>query len=136
VDAFSRVPIKPSTKGMTTKGPNNRKTKMTPSNVNSFSIEFDDTPLLEFFLNHPPMEHIYFPLDYNWIQHHQFEDEQLQQLYQLKPLEHQIMDMGNDIPLICRVCPNLPWQIAILTALLDDMVTWYHQVLGHVGIVC
>jgi hypothetical protein len=65
--AFSQVPIKPSAKGTTTNGPSNRKTTMTPGKVNSFSIEFDDTALLECFLNHPPIEQICFPLDYNWI---------------------------------------------------------------------
>jgi hypothetical protein len=31
----------------------------------------------------------------------QFEDEQLQQMHQLKPLEYPNMDMGNDVQLIC-----------------------------------
>jgi transposase InsO family protein len=134
-DAFSRVPVKPSAEGMPINGPNNKTKTKIPGNVNSFSIEFDDAPLLECFLNHPPIEQMRFPLDYNWIRQNQFEDERLQQLQQLKPLEYPVMDMGNDIQLICRVRPNRPWQIAIPTTLLDDTITWYHQVLGHVGIV-
>jgi hypothetical protein len=42
---------------------------------------------------------------------------------------------GNDMQLVSQVYPDRPWQIAIPTALPDDMITWYHQVLGHVGIV-
>jgi hypothetical protein len=45
------------------------------------------------------------------------------------------MDMGNDVHLICWVRPDQSWQIAILTALLDNIITWYHQLLGHVCIV-
>ena len=100
-DAFSRVPIKSSAEGMTTNGPNNKTKTTTSGNVNSFSIEFDDAPLLECFLNHPPIEQIRFPLDYTWIRQNQFEDELLQQTHQLKPIEYPIMDMGNDIQLNC-----------------------------------
>jgi hypothetical protein len=105
----------------------------TATTAESFSIEFDDPQLLECFLNHPPIEQMRFPLDYEWIRQNQFDDQQLQQLRQLKPLEYPILDMGNDFQLICQVRPDESWQIAIPTALLDDIITWYHQVLGHVG---
>jgi transposase InsO family protein len=131
-DAFSRVPVKESAGGDEVKA-----IRPSPStkNAESFSIEIDDSELLDCFLNHPPIEQIRFPLDYEWIRQHQFEDEPLQQLRLNKPLEYPVLDMGNDLQLICRVRPDRPWQIAIPTALLDDIVTWYHQVLGHVGIV-
>jgi hypothetical protein len=62
-------------------GPKKPKSSSTPgTNVNSFSIEFNDAQLLHCFLNHPPIEHICFPLDYAWIRQHQFEDEKLQEM--------------------------------------------------------
>jgi hypothetical protein len=133
-DAFSRVPLKSSTEEVK-QGPDKTKNNPTEKVPESFSIEFDDPQLLECFLNHPPIEQMRFPLDYEWIRQNQFDDQQLQQLRQLKPLEYPVMDMGNDVQLVCRVRPDQSWQIAIPTALLDDIITWYHQVLGHVGIV-
>ena len=79
--------FEPSCEGMTTNGPNNKTKTRTSGNVHTFSIDFDDASLLECFLNHPPIEQIRFPLDYIWIWQHRFEDELLQQMYQLKPME-------------------------------------------------
>jgi hypothetical protein len=60
-----------------------------------FLIEFDKVQkFLDCFLNHLPLEQICSPLDYVWIQQHQFEDEQLKQIQQLKHLEYPIIDMG------------------------------------------
>jgi hypothetical protein len=46
------------------------------------------------------------------------------------------MDMGNDVQLICQVRPNKPWRICIPTSMVNDIIRWYHLVLGHAGIVC
>jgi hypothetical protein len=89
-DAFSQVLVKTSTKGF-----------IAPRNANLYSIEFDDKQLLDCFLNHLLLKQIRFPLGYAWICQHQLEDEQFQEMQQLKPLEYPIMDMGNDIQLVC-----------------------------------
>jgi hypothetical protein len=61
VDVFSQVPVKPFTKGMNKpNGLNKLKSSLTPGNANSFSIEFDYTRFLYFFLNHPLLKQIFF----------------------------------------------------------------------------
>ena len=92
--------------------------------------------MLDCFLNHPPLEEMKFPLDYKLIQRTQFDDEQLQQLRRQRPKEYPIMDMGNDVQLICQVRTNKPWRIAIPTIMVDKIIRWYYLVLGHAGIVC
>jgi hypothetical protein len=80
VDAFSQAPMKPSTKGMESNEPKKPKSSSAPGNANSYSIEFDDSLLLDCFLSHPSIEQIRFPLDDAWIHQHQFEDAQLQEM--------------------------------------------------------
>jgi hypothetical protein len=82
-------------------GPKNFPNHWNEKILESFSIKFDNPQLLECFLNSPPIEQIRFPLDYEWIRQNQFDNQQLQELKQLKPLEYPIMDMGNDVKLIC-----------------------------------
>jgi hypothetical protein len=86
-------------------------------------------------LNHPPLEEMRYPLDYGLIRQNQFNDAQLQLLHQQKPFEYLVMDMGDDVQLICQVRHNKPWCIAIPTVMADDIIQWYHLVLGHCGIV-
>ena len=45
------------------------------------------------------------------------------------------MDMGNNISLICQLRPDKPWRIALPTVMVNDIIRWYHVVLGHPGIV-
>jgi hypothetical protein len=46
------------------------------------------------------------------------------------------MELGNDVQLICQVRPDRPWRICIPTSIVDDIIHWYHLVLGHAGIIC
>ncbi len=43
--------------------------------------------------------------------------------------------MGNNVQLICQLRPDKPWRICIPTVMVDDIIRWYHLVLGHCGIV-
>jgi hypothetical protein len=72
-----------------------------------------------------------FPLNYGLIQTHQFEDLQLQALQQQRPTEYPVVDMGNDVSLICQLRPHKPWRIALPTVMVNDIIRWYHVVLGH-----
>jgi putative transposase len=131
-DAFSRVPRAPSTVGKNS-GPTDGPNPHTDSHF--FSFHFDDDEMLDCFLNHPPLEEMQYPLNYGLIQANQFEDNQLQIMHQQRPEQYPIIDMGNDIQLICQTRPNKPWRIAIPTVMVENIIRWYHQVLGHVGIV-
>jgi hypothetical protein len=102
-----------------------------------FSYHFDDNEALDCFLNHPPLKEMQFPLSHGGrIQKAQFKEKQLQNYNNQCPLEYPIMDMRKAIQLICQVCPNQPWRIPLLAAIVDNIIKWYHLVLGHVGIVC
>jgi hypothetical protein len=43
--------------------------------------------------------------------------------------------MSAGVLLICQIRPDKPWRIAIPTVMVDDVIRWYHLVLGHPGIV-
>jgi hypothetical protein len=47
---------------------------------NFFSFHYDDDDMLDCFLNHPPLEEMKYPLDYQLIQQNEFDEKQLQQL--------------------------------------------------------
>jgi hypothetical protein len=138
VDAFLCLPRQPSTEGESTVGPWTYSTCWTYSThrINFYSFHFDDDNFLDCFLNqHPPLTEMQFSLDYQLIQQNQFKDEQLQQIRQQRPQEYPIIDMGNDVHLICQVRPNRPWRICMPTNMITDIIRWYHLVLGHAGIV-
>ena len=63
-------------------------------------------------------------------------DQHLNHCHQTKPLQYPTKFVQNR-PLICyRKYINDPegiWKIALPTAIIDRVVTWYHEVLGHCG---
>jgi transposase InsO family protein len=134
-DAFSRLPRLSSTEGKSTDITNSILGPSVDVESHFFSFHFDDDEMKDCFLNHPPLEEMQYPLDFGLIRQNQFDDAQLQLLHQQKPLEYPVMDMGNDVQLICQVRPGKPWRIAIPTVMVDDIIRWYHLVLGHCGIV-
>jgi hypothetical protein len=85
-------------------------------------MHYDDDKLLDCY--HPPLEEMAYPLNYGLIQTHQFEDLQLQALRQQRPLDYPVMDMGNDISLICQVHPDEPWRIALPMVMVNDIIWW------------
>lgn len=132
-DAFSRLPRQATTGE---EEEENKYNSVPISESHFFSFHFDDDEMLDCFLNHPPLEEMQYPLDYALIRQNQFEDVALQNLLLTKPAEYTIKDMGSGVQLMCHVRPDpLPWRICIPTIMVDDIIKWYHQVLGHIGIV-
>ena len=90
---------------------------------------------MDCFLNFPA-NIVGNPLDLEWIQRLQFEDERLQQRRHEFPALFPVKYIDN-IPLLCyRIDPHLPqneWRICIPTAALQDTIQWFHLILGHRG---
>ena len=78
------------------------------------------------------------PLNIAWLQQNQFKDHDLNAQHQQHPDTFPIKYV-NQCPLICyQHDPNDPknvWQICIPTALLNDIIHWFHLVLRHVGTI-
>ena len=84
----------------------------------------------ESFLNVPPGPN---PMDYNHIRQLQQNDNRLQQLRTLAPAQHPLQPFNN-VQLICfRPTPQSTWKICIPDIMLTELITWYHNVLLHVG---
>ena len=97
-DAFSRLPVKTIVGEKSHVGPGAPPT----TTDDAFAIEMDDPASLECFLNHPPLEEIpCFPLEHREIQQRQFADADLNALRQEKPHQFPVIDMGNNVHLIC-----------------------------------
>lgn len=105
--------------------------------ADAFSFTVDEPELMEFFLNYPTIEQMQCPIEMLRIQQHQFEDEELNQRRQQQMQNFPVKEVQGR-PVICyRQNTNaLPgeWKIAIPTSLIDDILHWYHHVLGHCGI--
>ena len=104
-------------------------------NAKVFSVEQDNEALLECLLHHPHLpDEIAFPLDYTLLH-----SRQLQDLILLQQKQNNIPDKYPTInldgtELICYVTTQgEPWCIAIPDSLLDSVITWYHQILSHIG---
>ena len=78
------------------------------------------------------------PLDSERIQQFQFTDVELETQRQQQPHRFPIKIIQGR-PLVCyRTHPNDlegDWKIALPTSLMNDVIQWYHRVLGHGGIV-
>ena len=104
-DALSRLPLLASSLVEKTAPSAHSKT-------DSCSIMMDDSALLECFLNHPDPEDIIFPLDYELLQHKQFDDVTQQAAREANPTKFPILEFGA-IPLICHLPnPEAAWKIA------------------------
>ena len=128
-DAFSRLPRLDisTTEGKTSD----------PSDESLFFSLLDQPDLAECFLNLPDAEMMRNPLDPQWMQENQFEDEQLNARRQDRPELFPVKYISG-VPLIhYRTDPaeldEMNWRIAIPSGLLNDVVKWFHMVLGHAG---
>ena len=103
-------------------------------NAEVFSIELDNEPLLEYLLHHPHLpDEIVFPLDYPLLRSRQLQDVILLQQQQNNSDNYPTINL-DDTELICYVTARgEPWHIAIPDTLLDSIVSWYHQILSHIG---
>ena len=103
-------------------------------NTEVFSIELDRESLLKCFLHHPHLpDKIVFSLDYPLLCSQQLQDITLLQQQQNNPNKYPTINLdGTD--LICYVTTRgEPWHIVILETLLDSIISWYHQILSHIG---
>ena len=100
----------------------------------SFSLELDAPELVDCFLYHPlDDDRDPYPLDYELLQHAQFDDQELQ-LVAAQDHETYPVQQFNGIPLICYAQNDKPWRICIPDQHLNRVVDWYHRILGHSGI--
>ena len=103
-------------------------------NAKGFSFELDNEPLLECLLHHPHLsDDIVFPLDYPLLRSQQLQDIILLQQQQNNPEKYPTINLDGT-ELICYVTTRgEPWCIAIPETLLDSIISWYHQILSHIG---
>jgi hypothetical protein len=80
VDAFSCMPRQSTAEEEEKQNIPGSKRPHPIHDSNFLSFHNDDDDLLECFLNHPLLEEMHYPLNYQLIQQNQFDDAQLQQL--------------------------------------------------------
>jgi hypothetical protein len=107
-----------------------------PAVVDCFVLKDDDDDcfmsarLPESFLNVPPGPN---PMDYARIEQLQNTDLELQQLRTQNPNQYPLQPFNNH-QLICFIPPQQnSWKIYLPTAMINELITWYHHVLLHVG---
>jgi hypothetical protein len=105
-------------------------------NLTSFCTSIlEDNELIHCFLNLPDLNYEPFPLDSECIVQGQQADQLLLQEHMNHPLLY-LSQYFNGLGMILYcVKPTTPWQICILvTNQLLQLVSWFHEVLGHCGI--
>ena len=142
-DAYSRVPRLDDTSLLEGKNPpatvyreNDTSSPTNVEDVDSFYSVLDDPELFDCFLNLPTLENnAHNPLNYTWIQEEQQNDAKLQTLVQKNPQRYFTQAIGFH-NIICHVKPGDPqsaWKIALPDSVINPLLRWYHQVLGHPG---
>ena len=127
-DTFSRLP----SKNIVVDHPKNAKYKDQADNF--FSI-IDDDDLLETYLN-LPAPNVKNPLNMKYIHENQAVDARLNQRRQQHPDQYPIKTIDN-LPIICYretiTAPQNNWKICIPTTLIEELIEWFHLLLGHAG---
>jgi transposase InsO family protein len=107
-----------------------------PSIMNSICNN-EHTEMIQCFLNQPIPEEMENPINLVTIQQHQFNDVTLNNNRNNEPNRFPTLFVGNENhPLICYRNNNEPeakWRIAIPNTLTNNIIRWYHLVLGHPG---
>jgi hypothetical protein len=76
-----------------------------------------------------------YSLDYQTIQQYQQNDPRLQAAHEQLPNKFPRIQVANGVELIVyQKEQNIPWRIAVPDAMVDRLITWYHQTLIHTGI--
>jgi hypothetical protein len=118
-DAFSRLPRMDWSRS---EGKNAPDVAESILEMKLFSIA-DNDEMLDCFLNLPLQNEMCYPLELAWIQHNQFEDEQLNAKRQIQQNMYPVKHINN-IPLVCYrdnpAAPENEWRICIPTVLLND----------------
>ena len=96
----------------------------------------DNSEMIECLLNLPSYQYNDNPLTMINIANHQQTDLYLMDSMQRDPVHFPVKTINN-IPIVCyREQPTMDdneWRIAIPQTMIDDVVRWYHLVLGHPG---
>ena len=104
--------------------------------VTSTSV-VDDPELLDCFLNLPQnADGLESPLQWDHVAQQQAADEELQELRQRSPQQYHTREIqGHDIVCYTRLGENpvTQWKIALSRNMMQQTITFYHEVLGHPG---
>ena len=84
----------------------------------------------ESFLNTPPGPN---PMDYARISQLQTADNRLQQLRIQNPAQHSLRPFNNHQLICFQKTPQDSWKICVPDSMLNELITWFHHVLLHVG---
>lgn len=98
----------------------------------------EDSEMLEAFLNHPEFHAMQNPITMLNIHQHQMEDERLNALRVMPGRAWQFpVKWIQDKPIICYKVneedDEVNWRIALPATLAQQVIRWYHEVLGHPG---
>jgi len=102
--------------------------------------EYDE--LLDCFLNLPEIttganETMPSPLNFEWLQLKQSQDALIQSWVQKHPQTFQTRPFGDNVNLVTHVKqgddPNTDWKIVLSENIINQVIKWFHQVLGHPG---
>ena len=97
----------------------------------------EDNTLMESFLNLPHLTFDSNPLSMNEIHNHQSQSESLQELAANDPNQFPTINInGFQIITILGTVPQQPtlWKICIPQSLIQRMIKWFHETLGHCGV--
>ena len=120
------------------------KNTATPFEINNeqyLSIT-EDSELLDCFLNLPEItpganETMPSPLNFEWLQSKQNQDATIQDWVQRHPQTFQTRAFTESVDLVTHVRqgddPNMDWKIVIPENIINQVIKWFHQVLGHPG---
>ncbi|CAJ1964150.1 unnamed protein product [Cylindrotheca closterium] len=98
-------------------------------------LTIDDIEMEESFLNPPPLQTMPNPITMPNIQQHQTQDQLLMQQAQRDAQHYQITTIDERLIITYQIDPARQddWRIYLPLSLVDDVITWYHLVLGHRG---
>jgi len=143
-DAYSRVPRLDDVSRLEGKNPpvavlrenDENDASSSVNNIDNFYSILNDPELLDCFLNLPTLDdNNHNPLNYEWIQKEQQDDEKLQELQRRFPMQYITQTVGFH-KIITHVKPGespSAWKIALPHKVIEPLLRWYHQVLGHPG---
>ena len=98
--------------------------------------------MLECFLNLPEIipganETVPSPLNFEWLQLKQNQDATIQDWVQRHPQIFQTRAFTENVDLVTYVKqgdnPDMDWKIVIPENIINQVIKWFHQVLGHPG---
>ena len=105
--------------------------------MSKIKSNFYDDDIMEMLVNHPALEVMQNPITIRNIQQNQFVDQELNRLHQQDPHRFPTKFVQGR-PVICHI-PDLTqpqqWKIALPSRLIEPTIRWYHETLGHCGVV-